>query len=337
MYSLIQFYVQTRFHLAPYSPFIKVLAIKLVVFLSFWQSFMISILTSPTLQILKASPKLGWPDILVGIPSLLLCIEMAIFAILHIFAFPYKPYTSKAEPFKYPVSGQDHIDHGFNAVGPKKGGPVGIYAIIDALNPWDLVKAFGRGIRWAFIGRRHRETDMSYKVSSNDLTLEPTTTGDNSYRSQVHLPISEEFRRSKFGMPKNLDENAGLIEHAQPQPQSKWGKYMPAKERYDPKTGEEIRAVGVLHSAGSDYTYDPHPGQPVGVGSVQIPFNEEDSVACYEAQVIPGVVKSHQSHSIQALRQPEQNATHQILKGQGFSPENRSPPPPAQGDSGVPF
>lgn len=38
MYCLIQFYVQIKGDIAQYSPFLKILSIKLVIFLSFWQS-----------------------------------------------------------------------------------------------------------------------------------------------------------------------------------------------------------------------------------------------------------------------------------------------------------
>jgi Organic solute transporter Ostalpha len=335
MYSLIQFYIQTRAHLAPHQPFIKVLAIKLVVFLSFWQSFMISVLTSPTLNILKASPKFGWPDVLVGIPSLLLCIEMAMFAILHLFAFPYKPYTKGVEPLKYSISGEGPTHPDFNTISPKRGGPLGIYALIDAMNPWDLIKAFGRGIRWIFIGRKHREEDLSYKVSSNDLSLEPTRTGDTSYEGPVRLPIAEEFRRSRFGMPNNPEEGAGLIAHAQPQPHSKWGQYTPAKERYDPKTGEEIKPVGVYHSAGSDYTYDPHPGQPVGVGAVSTIYDEDDSPIRYQEQAVHGVVRAYHPQVVQAPNRPQQSATHQTFQGQDSQQEYKDPSQPAQSGPGA--
>lgn len=37
MYCLIQFYIQLKEDLGPYAPFLKILAIKLVIFLSFWQ------------------------------------------------------------------------------------------------------------------------------------------------------------------------------------------------------------------------------------------------------------------------------------------------------------
>jgi hypothetical protein len=38
MYALIQFYLQLKVDLASYSPFLKILSIKLVIFLSFWQN-----------------------------------------------------------------------------------------------------------------------------------------------------------------------------------------------------------------------------------------------------------------------------------------------------------
>jgi uncharacterized membrane-anchored protein len=38
MYCLIQFYIQLRADLAQHKPFLKVAAIKLVIFLSFWQT-----------------------------------------------------------------------------------------------------------------------------------------------------------------------------------------------------------------------------------------------------------------------------------------------------------
>lgn len=38
MYCLIQFYVQIRVDLAEHKPLLKVAAIKLVIFLSFWQT-----------------------------------------------------------------------------------------------------------------------------------------------------------------------------------------------------------------------------------------------------------------------------------------------------------
>ena len=50
MYCLIQFYIQLRLDLAAHSPFLKVVAIKLVIFLSFWQTVRASDITFSSCQ-----------------------------------------------------------------------------------------------------------------------------------------------------------------------------------------------------------------------------------------------------------------------------------------------
>lgn len=109
------------------------------------QQIIISLLSSSRGP-LQPTNKLAYQDIKVGIPSVLLCIEMSIFAVLHLFAFPYKGYMSE------------------NGETPKyKGGPFGVLALLNAANPWDIIKASARGFRWLFVGIRHREKDSSYQ------------------------------------------------------------------------------------------------------------------------------------------------------------------------------
>jgi hypothetical protein len=43
MYCLIQFYIQIKDEISEYSPFLKILSIKLVIFLSFWQTVSINL------------------------------------------------------------------------------------------------------------------------------------------------------------------------------------------------------------------------------------------------------------------------------------------------------
>ncbi|KAM7217698.1 Organic solute transporter Ostalpha domain containing protein [Rhypophila decipiens] len=252
MYCLIQFYVQLRNteQLKPNQPFLKVLAIKLVIFLSFWQSIAISLGTS-TLDLVHPNKVLAYPDIKVGIPMLLLCFEMAIFALLHLWAFPYRGYL--------------RIRRGGI---PKQGGFLGIKALWDAVNIWDVVKGFGRGMRWLFVGIKDRHKDVSYTAPRKNSTsaggdggamdmenLEYT--GGNkdvngrydarphplgmsqavANNSTSHLPIAQQFRASRYGRAdgggdqaglnvpltpsgrrESGDERAGLIHHAQPNP-----------------------------------------------------------------------------------------------------------------------
>lgn len=233
MYCVIQFYLQLRKDLAPYSVFLKVLSIKLVIFLSFWQTSIISVLTS-SLGIVQAGSTLAYPDLIVGIPSLLLCIEMSLFAVLHLFAFPWTPYSRNAKTLQ---EGKD--------IGPKQGGFLGLKAIADAMNPWDLVKAFARGMRWIFVGRKHRQHDSSYKPegfnspSGNDMTLQSTAETNKPYENPDQLPIASEFRRSRFGIPTGNgdrmqpEEGAALINHAQPNPLNPGDRGYQPTQRYD--------------------------------------------------------------------------------------------------------
>lgn len=160
MYCIIQFYFQIRGDIAQHKPILKVLAIKLVIFLSFWQTIIISFLTSS--GAIKTSKEIQSPDIKVGIPSMLLCIEMALFAVFHWWSFSYKPYVigsrdyaaafghlKEAEPLHY------------------QGGPLGIKAIGQCFNPWDLIKATARSAKWLFRDRKNRMQDPSYSSVNN--------------------------------------------------------------------------------------------------------------------------------------------------------------------------
>lgn len=160
MYCIIQFYYQIRGDIAQHKPILKVLAIKLVIFLSFWQTIIISFLTSS--GAIKANNTIQTPDIKVGIPSMLLCIEMALFAIFHWWSFSYRPYIIGSTAYQAAFG---HIKE----TEPVRyhGGPLGIKAIIDCFNMWDLVKATGRSAKWLFVGRRHRTEDPSYVAVNN--------------------------------------------------------------------------------------------------------------------------------------------------------------------------
>ncbi|KAI9642371.1 hypothetical protein NHQ30_009175 [Ciborinia camelliae] len=252
MFCLIQFYIQLRSDLAPHKPFLKVVAIKAVIFLSFWQSFAISILMSSTLGIVTPTKYLAYPDLKIGIPNLLLCIEMAIFSILHLFAFPWRPYASNATPVKYPNS------PGLQPIGPKQGGTFGLMAFADAMNPWDLVKAFARSMRWLFVGVKRRETDSSYKATSfnndHDLSLQITNSEvDTSYKGRDDgLPIANEYRKSNFGSNKGAmegEEGIGLIDNAQPNPTNN-SIYIPAAQRYNSE-GLDITTNGMRYNKNS--------------------------------------------------------------------------------------
>jgi hypothetical protein len=154
MFCLIQFFVQVRADIASHKPLLKVLAIKLVIFLSFWQTMILSWLSAG--GAIKATPRFAHADVKVGIPVMLLCIEMVVFSVFHFWSFSYREYVIpkgmsaeaalEGEPWRY------------------QGGFWGLGALLDAMNPWDFWKAFGRGVRWMVQGRARRFGDQSYDV-----------------------------------------------------------------------------------------------------------------------------------------------------------------------------
>ncbi|PWY71695.1 DUF300-domain-containing protein [Aspergillus heteromorphus CBS 117.55] len=155
MYCLVQFYVQIKETISSYSPFMKLLCIKLVIFLSFWQSSIISLLCD--IGLITANSKIQSPDLTVTLPNVLICIEMALISILHLWSYPWEPYT------KPTTSPDDDDDYNMPPKPPMyQGGRWGLLALVDCFNPLDLVQAIARSIRWMFVGRKSRTLDPSY-------------------------------------------------------------------------------------------------------------------------------------------------------------------------------
>ncbi|KAL1301494.1 hypothetical protein AAFC00_005738 [Neodothiora populina] len=219
MFFLIQFYLQLKRDLAEHKPFLKVICIKMVIFFSFWQSLLISFLSSS--GALKTSDKLASQDIKIGIPSMLLCIEMAIFAVMHLFAFPWREYDLTSKSNANPI-----LAAGSGWSGPKpeyKGGKFGTKAWVDAFNPWDIIKASARGFRWLFVGRKSRHHDISYKIAAegantNGSTLDsPATSIPGPNVMTQHAPSATELQQGGRGRSDTAeaDDRAGLLSHAQ--------------------------------------------------------------------------------------------------------------------------
>lgn len=213
MYCIIQYYIQFKQQLAYHKPFLKVLSIKLVIFLSFWQSVAISVASS-WLTIIHTTATLQYPDISTGIPALLLAVEMFIFAILHIFAYPWQPYRHGAPIVFYPKPNPDAPEPQENTPQP----PLGVLrAFADAFNFWDVVKAFGRGMRWLFVGVKRRHEDISYQKNLNmamDIDMDGKDDNNShalypyqprSGKTNDDLPIANMYRKTRPGNSSGLD------------------------------------------------------------------------------------------------------------------------------------
>jgi hypothetical protein len=165
---------------------------------------------------LQPTDKMKSPDIQVGIPSMLLCIEMAIFAVMHLFAFPWREYDLSKTPYADPITAPGS---GFSGNAPKyHGGWLGIKAYRDTFNPWDLIKATARGFRWLFVRRKTRHTDSSYITPKINVTADAPATsipGPNVTSHKISPGTElEQPRRARADTADDAD-TAGLLSNAQ--------------------------------------------------------------------------------------------------------------------------
>jgi hypothetical protein len=249
MYCLIQFYVQIKDDIGQHKPLLKITAIKLVIFLSFWQTIAISFLTSS--GAVKATNKIQTPDIKVGIPALLLCIEMAFFSIFHIWSFSWKPYTmGSREQMSETIAGEG------GAKGSYQGGLLGIKAIFDAFNAWDILKATGRSARWMFKGRKSRHTDASYSLNRKD-TDESNFGGQgqnlNTFNSQT--PYTAGATKLPPYTAGVDEEGDNLLANSQSMPISNPPPFQ-AEGHYDSNNASDIGLASSSYDSKYDGRYD---------------------------------------------------------------------------------
>lgn len=234
MYCLIQFYYQIKEDIAEHSPLLKVLAIKLVIFLSFWQTILISFLTSS--GAIGPSKTIQTPDIKVGIPAMLLCIEMALFAIFHFWSFSYRPYK---------LNLKNALAESNPGASPQRyvGGRLGIKAFIDSMNPWDLIKAIGRSARWLFVGARARHADASY-----DVAMGRKTTQDSTIPTAAEIASTAYLGAHRPARRDEADDRETLL--ANPQ-RAGVARYEVSPQRSD--NGYEPREADIGVAATTDY------------------------------------------------------------------------------------
>jgi hypothetical protein len=197
---------------------------------------------------------------------MLLCIEMALFSVFHLWAFPWKVYDVRRSRIVAAECAPGFLPDPKTAY---QGGHFGSRALLDAFNPWDLVKNVGRGFKWFAIGRRRRMDDISYKNSTHGTGLEPTrnqhTAFDNAGNSSIdggpQPYIGGGGKRSRYQPLGDDDDVDHLLTHAQtnprdPSPNSTYPRPMERLPNRKPHTGG---GGGDISQMG---TYDPPPLKP---------------------------------------------------------------------------
>ncbi|KAK9129248.1 hypothetical protein Sjap_009735 [Stephania japonica] len=96
LYCLVQFYTVTKDELEHIKPLAKFLVFKSIVFLTWWQGVAIALLCS--LGLVK-SPIAQGLQFKSSIQDFIICIEMTIASIVHLYVFPAKPYKLMGDHF----------------------------------------------------------------------------------------------------------------------------------------------------------------------------------------------------------------------------------------------
>jgi len=92
LYCLVFFYYATKNELGPIRPVGKFLAVKSLVFFTWWQALGISMLHE--MKLIPSYEAGGWTteEVAKGLQAYLICIEMFVAAIIHLFVFPHTDY-----------------------------------------------------------------------------------------------------------------------------------------------------------------------------------------------------------------------------------------------------
>lgn len=98
LYNLALFWKSLSSDLKPFHPWSKFLCVKLIIFASYWQGIGIQMLAFIGIINHKDDGNNSFLDPAYQYQNGLLCIEMLFFAIFHLIAFPWLPYSSKKIP-----------------------------------------------------------------------------------------------------------------------------------------------------------------------------------------------------------------------------------------------
>ncbi|KAJ2162353.1 hypothetical protein GGF46_000717 [Coemansia sp. RSA 552] len=133
-YALVSLYRVIKEDVSQHRPFLKFVAIKLIVFVTFWEGFVISWLGGSNIGVIKETKYFTADNVAEGLTALIICIEMVLFAAFFIKAFPVAPYKRPSGSKRTPAR----------------------RALVDSLNFGDLVLEIWYLLKWLAAPITHR-------------------------------------------------------------------------------------------------------------------------------------------------------------------------------------
>ncbi|KAJ1561212.1 hypothetical protein HK405_004593 [Cladochytrium tenue] len=156
MYALILFYIVIHHEIAERKPFWKFVAVKFVVFFSFWQAIVLDVLDRA--GALPSTTSLSADSTSELIQSFLVCTEMLAATFIHMYAFPAQDYAQllikvSTSPEKGDGCGDGSLGKPTQPTTATAGGGTAELrtrlwpAVADVLSPMDLLRDFGEAPR----------------------------------------------------------------------------------------------------------------------------------------------------------------------------------------------
>ncbi|KAJ5899346.1 hypothetical protein N7495_004090 [Penicillium taxi] len=136
--SILRFYKNTKSYMQEQKPLTKLLAFKLIVGLVFLEKIIFTALE--TKNVLSTSSTMTYADLHIGLPTMIICIQMVPFAFFFHYAYGTGHYiiTGSSAPFQMSqqyIAVDSNVESGEDHQRRYQGGPLGIYAWIALINP----------------------------------------------------------------------------------------------------------------------------------------------------------------------------------------------------------
>jgi len=256
MYSLVMFYLVTREDLRSVHPVPKFLCIKLVVFFTFWQGLLLSVLVK--VRIIRETAEFTTSNVETGAQDFLICVEMFFFSVAHLYAFPVSDFEEDGhiETTLYaPVSSAQPLRP--RALRTKSGVMTSLYRAVDIR---DVASDVEDAMRSAQELRKARQNNNS-NTSSNTDSSRPQTPGPDAQSvtpvASTHSSISTSSAPvdSSITTQERRQEGQGY-EHEQHE-QEHDQKHEPQDHRV-PRSSQSSPSRGTLIHAEHGNTHTTH-------------------------------------------------------------------------------
>ena len=200
--AILMLYQAIKIHLKHHLPLAKLGAFKLIVGLGFLEGILFAILQDA--NVLKPTATLTYADIKVGIPTMLICIQMVPISLFFHFAYSHRPYCLDGKHTPVPLKESKLAAP--TPISSYQGGFLGFRAILMAADPREVFQAFFFAFRMATELRQH---EVQMQSSSYDQALEPLRPGPNNPYQPTHynrgdaIEYTEEphYQQSQYAQP----------------------------------------------------------------------------------------------------------------------------------------